>query len=97
MTAMRILIIEDDAEAGEYLVKGLRESGHGAEVVQDGRDRLLQAATGEWDVLIVDRMMPGLDGLSLVEHLRATATDAGPVPLGTRRGRRPGPGPERRR
>jgi len=72
MNAMRILIIEDDAEAGEYLCKGLRESGHGAELVQDGRDGLLQAATGEWDVLIVDRMLPGLDGLSLVRHLRAT-------------------------
>ena len=72
MSAMRILIIEDDAEAGEYLCKGLRESGHGAELVQDGRDGLLQAATGEWDVLIVDRMLPGLDGLSLVRHLRAT-------------------------
>ncbi len=72
MSAMRILIIEDDAEAGEYLCKGLRESGHGAELVEDGRDGLLQAATGEWDVLIVDRMLPGLDGLSLVRHLRAT-------------------------
>jgi two-component system, OmpR family, response regulator len=72
MSGMRILIIEDDAEAGEYLCKGLRESGHGAELVQDGRDGLLQAATGEWDVLIVDRMLPGLDGLSLVRHLRAT-------------------------
>ena len=72
MSAMKILIIEDDAEAGEYLCKGLRESGHGAELVRDGRDGLLQAATGEWDVLIVDRMLPGLDGLSLVRHLRAT-------------------------
>jgi two-component system OmpR family response regulator len=72
MNAMRVLIIEDDAEAGEYLSKGLRESGHGAELVRDGRDGLLQAATNEWDVLIVDRMLPGLDGLSLVRHLRAT-------------------------
>ncbi|HEX5794896.1 MAG TPA: response regulator transcription factor [Geminicoccaceae bacterium] len=69
---MRVLVIEDDVEAGEYLGKGLRESGHGAEVVQDGRDGLLQAATGAFDVLIVDRMLPGLDGLSLVRHLRAT-------------------------
>jgi CheY-like chemotaxis protein len=65
---MRILIIEDDAEAGEYLCKGLRESGHSAELVPNGRDGLLQAATGEWDVLIIDRMLPGLDGLSLVRH-----------------------------
>jgi two-component system, OmpR family, response regulator len=69
---MRVLVIEDDIEAGEYLGKGLRESGHTAEVVQDGREGLLQAATGAWDVLIVDRMLPGLDGLSLVRHLRAT-------------------------
>jgi two-component system, OmpR family, response regulator len=69
---MRVLVIEDDIEAGEYLGKGLRESGHTAEVVQDGRDGLLQAATGAWEVLIVDRMLPGLDGLSLVRHLRAT-------------------------
>jgi two-component system, OmpR family, response regulator len=72
MTAMRILIIEDDREAGEYLAKGLRESGHAAELVGDGRDGLLQAAGGSWDVLIVDRMLPGLDGLALVHHLRAT-------------------------
>ena len=49
---MRVLVIEDDLEAGEYLGKGLRESGHGAEVVQDGREGLLQAATanliGAW-------------------------------------------------
>src|SRR5918994_4848480 len=69
---MRVLVIEDDIAAGEYLGKGLRESGHTAEVVQNGRDGLLQAATGAWDVLIVDRMLPGLDGLSLVRHLRAT-------------------------
>jgi two-component system, OmpR family, response regulator len=69
---MRALIIEDDAEAAEYLAKGLRESGHAADVVGDGRDGLLHAATGRFDVLIVDRMLPGLDGLSLVHHLRAT-------------------------
>ena len=59
-------------KSAEYLAKGLRESGHAADVVGDGRDGLLQAATGRFDVLIVDRMLPGLDGLSLVHHLRAT-------------------------
>ena len=69
---MRVLVIEDDADAAEYLAKGLRESGHGAEVAADGRDGLLRAAVEPFDVLIVDRMLPGIDGLSLVQHLRAT-------------------------
>ena len=72
MTGMRILIIEDDCDAAEYLAKGLRESGHAVDVATDGRDGLLKAAAEAYDVLIVDRMLPGLDGLSLVQHLRAT-------------------------
>ena len=80
---MRILIIEDDAEAAEYLAKGLRESGHTADVAADGSDGLIQAAAEAYDVLIVDRMLPKLDGLSLVQHLRATGNTtpiAGQVP-----------------
>jgi two-component system OmpR family response regulator len=69
---MRILIIEDDRDAAQYLAKGLRESGHGAEVAEDGRSGLLRAAVEPFDVLIVDRMLPNLDGLSLVQHLRKT-------------------------
>ncbi len=69
---MRVLVIEDDADAAEYLAKGLRESGHGAEVAADGREGLLRAASEPFDALIVDRMLPGIDGLSLVQHLRAT-------------------------
>jgi two-component system OmpR family response regulator len=69
---MRILIIEDDRDAAQYLAKGLRESGHSAEVAEDGRDGLLRAAVEPFDVLIVDRMLPNLDGLSLVQHLRKT-------------------------
>ena len=64
---MRVLVIEDDADAAEYLAKGLRESGHGAEVAADGRGGLLRAASEPFDVLIVDRMLPGVDGLSLVQ------------------------------
>ncbi len=78
MVPMHILVIEDDAEAADYLVKGLKESGHGVAWAKDGRDGLIQAAQGGFDVLIVDRMLPGLDGLSLVQHLRATG-DATPV------------------
>jgi two-component system OmpR family response regulator len=69
---MRILIIEDDADTAEYLAKGLRESGHNADVAAEGREGLLKAAADPFDVLVVDRMLPGLDGLSLVRHLRAT-------------------------
>ncbi len=75
---MNILVIEDDHEAADYLAKGLRESGHTVEVSEDGRSGLIKAAAETFDVLIVDRMLPGLDGLSLVQHLRATK-DTTPV------------------
>jgi two-component system OmpR family response regulator len=75
---MNILVIEDDAEAADYLAKGLKESGHRVEVAGDGKSGLIKAAAEGFDVLIVDRMLPGLDGLSLVQHLRATG-DATPV------------------
>src|SRR5262245_15720156 len=78
MTPMRIPVIEDDADAADYLLKGLRESGHGVELAGDGRAGLLKAAGEAFDVLVVDRMLPGLDGLSLVQHLRATG-NATPV------------------
>ncbi|HET6519639.1 MAG TPA: response regulator, partial [Geminicoccaceae bacterium] len=69
---MRVLIVEDDAEAAGYLAKGLRESGHAVDVAATGRDGLLMAVGGTYDVLVVDRMLPALDGVSLVRHLRAT-------------------------
>lgn len=72
MQEMRVLVIEDDKDSAEYLVKGLRESGHNVELAGDGRDGLIRAAAERFDILIVDRMLPGLDGLSVVQHLRAT-------------------------
>ena len=68
---MRVLIIEDDPEAVEYMVKGLKESGHVADHAIDGEDGFQMAQGEEYDVLVVDRMLPGLDGLSLVGRLRA--------------------------
>jgi len=68
---MRILIIEDDVETAAYLAIGLEDDGHDVKHVANGRDGLEVALTGNFDVLIVDRMLPGLDGLSLVELLRA--------------------------
>ncbi len=69
--AMRILLIEDDREAAGYIVRGLKESGHVADHAADGTEGLALAREGVHDVLIVDRMLPGVDGLSIVETLRA--------------------------
>ncbi len=68
---MRALIIEDDIEAALFLQKALRESGHTVELAHDGDDGLAIARDGGYDVLIVDRMLPKRDGLSLVKTLRA--------------------------
>jgi len=67
---MRLLIIEDDKEAGAYLVKAFREEGHVVDLATDGLEGYAQAREGQHDVLIVDRMLPKLDGLSLISSLR---------------------------
>ena len=69
---MRILVIEDDVRTSDYVVKGFSEAGHMAEVLADGRDALVHATHTLYDVMVVDRMLPGLDGLSLVKALRAS-------------------------
>ncbi len=67
---MRLLIVEDDREAADYLKKALREAGHMAEVANDGESGLAIALDESFDVLVVDRMLPKRDGLSLVSELR---------------------------
>nr|WP_280959964.1 response regulator transcription factor [Aureimonas flava] len=67
---MRILIIEDDREAASYLTKALRESGHVSDHAADGETGLHMALTQAYDVLVVDRMLPERDGLSVVSSLR---------------------------
>jgi two-component system, OmpR family, response regulator len=67
---MRILIVEDDAEAGAAMVRGLSEAGHQVTHVADGALGLRAAAGGGFDVLVVDRMTPNMDGLTMVETLR---------------------------
>ncbi len=69
---MHILVVEDDATAREFLAKALREAGHTVDAAGDGVEGLHLASTGAIDVAIVDRMLPKLDGLSLVQSLRAT-------------------------
>ena len=68
---MRILVIEDDATTGDYIARGLQQEGHTVELSRNGRDGLIVAQTHDFDVLVVDRMLPDLDGLSLVRTLRA--------------------------
>jgi two-component system, OmpR family, response regulator len=67
---MKILLIEDDVETALYVANGLREQGHVVDAVADGRDGLLRAAGEAYEVMIVDRMLPGLDGLGIVKTLR---------------------------
>ena len=67
---MHILVIEDDAEAARYVVKGLSESGHVVDHAADGPTGLALARDRRYDVLVVDRMLPGLDGLLVIETLR---------------------------
>jgi two-component system OmpR family response regulator len=69
--AMRLLVVEDDRDAADYLKKALREAGHVAELARDGEEGLALALDNEFDVLVVDRMLPKRDGLSLIGELRA--------------------------
>ena len=67
---MRILLIEDDAETADYVIEGLQGEAHEVRVASEGREGLFLAVGEPWDLLIVDRMLPGLDGLALVKTLR---------------------------
>ena len=75
---MRVLLIEDDREAAGFLCKALRESGHAAEHAADGETGLAVASEARFDVLIIDRMLPKREGLSVIETLRK-AGDKTPV------------------
>ena len=72
---MKILVIEDDREGAEYLEKALGEAGHTAHVARDGETGFSIADSGDYDVLIVDRMLPRRDGLSLIAGLRARGNE----------------------
>jgi two-component system, OmpR family, response regulator len=73
---MRVLVIEDDHETAAYIVEGLRASGHRADHVADGREALIAATTTSYDVIVVDRMLPGLDGLAIVKTIRNAGVKA---------------------
>lgn len=75
---MQVLVIEDDQEAAAYLARGLRESGYSVDLAATGAEGLQSAVSREYDVLVIDRMLPGLDGLSVISALR-TAGRTTPV------------------
>lgn len=68
---MRILVIEDDEETAAYMVKGLKESGYVVDHAANGKDGMVRAMSGGYDGLVVDRMLPGVDGLSIIQGIRA--------------------------
>ena len=68
---MKILVIEDDREAADYLEKAFAEAGHTADIAGDGETGFALADSGDYDVLVVDRMLPRRDGLSVIAGLRS--------------------------
>ena len=68
---MKILLVEDDQKMAEYVVAGLRQLGHSVDLAPDGRDGLHLAGCGQYDAIVVDRMMPNLDGLGMVKIIRS--------------------------
>ncbi|HUZ72054.1 MAG TPA: response regulator transcription factor [Stellaceae bacterium] len=68
---MKVLVIEDDRDAAAYIVKGLSESGYVVDHAAEGRDGLFMATDAGYDALIIDRMLPGMDGLAVIAALRA--------------------------
>jgi len=71
-SSMRILCIEDDQELLEYVSKGLGETGHVVDVADNGKDGLFLSSTEKYDVILVDRMLPEIDGLTIIKTLRGT-------------------------
>ena len=74
----KILIVEDDAATADYLAKGLGEAGYAVQQAADGRDGLFLASEGIFDLVIADRMLPGLDGVQMVSAIRAAGV---PTPV----------------
>lgn len=68
---MRVLLVEDDPEVSSYLEKGLKEQGYNVDSALDGKDGLFLANSEDYDVMIIDRMLPALDGLTIVKSVRA--------------------------
>ena len=73
---MKILLIEDDTRMADFVARGMREVGHVVDHFATGKDGLFAAATESYDMLIIDRMLPGMDGINIVKMLRQTGNQA---------------------
>jgi two-component system OmpR family response regulator len=73
--AGKLLVVEDDPATAAYLVNGLKEVGHVVDHVGNGRDALFQATDGSYDAIILDRMLPGMEGMAVLSALRAAGID----------------------
>lgn len=70
---MRVLVIEDDTAIAAHVAKGLREAGMVVDICNDGRDGLYAVANNDHDVIVLDRMLPGVDGMTILQTMRASA------------------------
>lgn len=73
---MRVLVVEDDSETASFVVRGLTQAGHTVDAVNDGKDGVLLAIQEHYEVVILDRMLPSLDGLSVAKTLRSSGCNA---------------------
>ena len=90
---MKILVVEDEPKTGNYLKQGLLEAGFGVDLARDGDDGLHYALTDAYDLVVLDVMLPGIDGWAVLQGIRIREGHAGAVPDRPRSGRRPGARP----
>jgi len=69
---MRVLLIEDDKETAKYISQGLQESGHIVDHAEDGREGLFFSTENQYDIMVIDRMLPKINGLSIIQSLRSS-------------------------
>jgi two-component system OmpR family response regulator len=81
--SLTVLLIEDDLETADFILRGLEEAGHCIAVSTNGRDGLARALAERWDLLVIDRMLPEIDGLKIVQSLRQTQSNAAVLLLTT--------------
>lgn len=72
---MNILLVEDDSDTADFILRGLREQGHAVDLSDNARDGILLATTGSYDVAVFDRLLPGMDGIDAVRVLRASSVE----------------------